>query len=286
MVSLPISGQGAHRQGGTDRPLQFLADHLTDPAPTEISVLHVDDEPEFLEMASSYLEHVDDTITVHAETDAEAALERYLREPETIDCIVSDYQMPGMDGLDLLEAVRARDPDVPFILFTGKGSEVVAADAIAAGVTEYMQKAVGSEHYRVLANRIANAVRQYRTDASFWTILSWYQRLCEQTLAGTYLIQDRAFVYVNPTLARMFGYEQDELVGEDVLTLVDETEHDAVVERFRRRTDGEVDDIRYRLTGRKKDGSRIDVEAHGGVIEFNGEPAVLGVLTEVCGGGD
>ncbi|MFW5938625.1 MAG: PAS domain S-box protein, partial [Halanaeroarchaeum sp.] len=51
----------------------------------------------------------------------------------------------------------------PFILFTGKGSEDVASDAIAAGVTDYLQKERGSGQYTVLANRIENAVDQYRT---------------------------------------------------------------------------------------------------------------------------
>ncbi len=72
--------------------------------------------------------------------------------------------MPGIDGLEFLQAVRERYPDLPFILFTGEGSETVASDAIAAGVTDYLQKGSGTEQYELLANRIRNAVRARRED--------------------------------------------------------------------------------------------------------------------------
>lgn len=53
--------------------------------------------------------------------------------------------MPGLDGLDVLERVRGEYPDLPFILFTGKGSEEIASDAISKGVTDYLQKGGGTE---------------------------------------------------------------------------------------------------------------------------------------------
>ncbi|SDJ23701.1 Signal transduction histidine kinase [Halovenus aranensis] len=69
--------------------------------------------------------------------------------------------MPGEDGIEFLKTVRAEYPDIPFILFTGKGSETIASEAISAGVTDYLQKESGPEQYTVLANRIANAVDRY-----------------------------------------------------------------------------------------------------------------------------
>lgn len=65
--------------------------------------------------------------------------------------------MPGMNGIEFLESVRAIDEDLPFILFTGKGSEEVASEAISAGVTDYLQKQSGTDQYTILANRITNA---------------------------------------------------------------------------------------------------------------------------------
>lgn len=59
---------------------------------------------------------------------------------EPIDCIIGDYQMPGMDGIELLRAVRAEFPDLPFVLFTGKGSGAIASEAISAGATSHVRK--------------------------------------------------------------------------------------------------------------------------------------------------
>jgi DNA-binding NarL/FixJ family response regulator len=68
--------------------------------------------------------------------------------------------MPGMDGIEFLQAVREEFPDLPFILFTGKGSEAVASEAISAGVTDYLQKDTGTNQYTVLTNRVRNAVKR------------------------------------------------------------------------------------------------------------------------------
>ena len=131
---------------------------------TSIRVLHVDDDPEIGDLVALHLEAVDDQFDVVTESDPTAVLDR-LADRE-FDCVVSDNDMPVMDGLDLLTAVREAYPALPFILFTGKGSEEIASEAISAGVTEYLQKGVGSDQYTVLANRIERAVGETRAKAA------------------------------------------------------------------------------------------------------------------------
>jgi len=126
-----------------------------------ITVLHVDDDPELLEVAAEWLEREDDALEVLTAGDASAALERF--EERDVDCVVSDHDMTGMNGLELLAAVQDRDERVPFILFTGKGSEEVASEAVGAGVTDYLQKETGTDQYAILANRIRNAVEATRS---------------------------------------------------------------------------------------------------------------------------
>jgi len=88
-----------------------------------IRVLHVDDDPDLAALTGAFLEREDDRITVETASNATEGLERL----DGADCVVSDHDMPGPNGIEFLERVRERDPDLPFILYTGKGSEAVAS---------------------------------------------------------------------------------------------------------------------------------------------------------------
>lgn len=127
-----------------------------------IRILHIDDEPDFGDLVKAFLEREYDRFDVVTETCASDGIARL--ETDSIDCIVSDYDMPEMKGLEFLEQVRGSYPDMPFILFTGKGSEEIASEAIGRGVTDYLQKGTGTEQYEMLGNRILNSVQSYRTE--------------------------------------------------------------------------------------------------------------------------
>jgi len=124
-------------------------------------VLCVDDERAMAEMTALRLEHENERIETLVETDPRDTLERLT--DTGIDCVVSDYQMPEMDGLSLLDAIRNDRPNLPFVLFTGHGSEEVASEALSKGATDYLQKGVGSDRYELLANRVTNAIESERT---------------------------------------------------------------------------------------------------------------------------
>ncbi|GAB3035037.1 response regulator [Natronobiforma cellulositropha] len=141
----------------TDRPSR--------PPSTPIRVLHVDDDDAFLELAATFVTRANGRLRVETETDVGRVFEEGLLA--TVECVVSDYDMPPTDGLQFLERVRERWPTMPFILYTGKGSEEIASEAISAGVTDYLQKEVGTDQYAVLANRIVNAVEQRRAKRGF-----------------------------------------------------------------------------------------------------------------------
>ncbi|QLG61316.1 PAS domain-containing response regulator [Halorarum salinum] len=176
---------------------------------TPIRVLHVDDDPAFADLVAISLERADDRIEVVTAHDAAEGLERLAAAD--VECVVSDFDMPGTDGLAFLDSVREEHPSLPFILFTGKGSEEIASRAVSAGVTDYLQKRGGSEQYAVLANRVRNAVARHRAerqaDRGF--------RALETAREGIGILDDDGhFTYVNEAYANVVGYEREELVGE------------------------------------------------------------------------
>jgi PAS domain S-box-containing protein len=176
----------------------------------DIRVLHVDDESAFTDVAAMHLERVDEGITVTAESSARDGLERL--RTSTFDCVVSDHDMPGMNGLEFLKAVREEFPELPFILFTGKGNEEIASDAISAGVTEYLQKDVGTDQYAVLANRIERAVGEYRAKAALEESERQLSTLISNLPGMVYRARNESdwpMEFVSDGIEELVGYEAD-----------------------------------------------------------------------------
>jgi len=173
-----------------------------------ITVLHVDDKPAFTEVCADLLEREGDRLGVETATSATEGLDYIAEEPP--DCIVSDYDMPGMNGLEFLGEVRKTHSDLPFILFTGKGSEEIASEAISAGVTDYLQKSGSQNQYRILRNRIENSVGNYRSQRS----LQLFRLAVEHSGHSIYITDsDGVIEYVNPSFTETTGYTPEEAIG-------------------------------------------------------------------------
>ncbi|WP_207590647.1 response regulator [Halomontanus rarus] len=209
-----------------------------------IAVVCVDDNASLADLTATFLERHDETVTARAETDVEAVIERLESgddrfgipassvSPEsvesaestensartgrpTIDCIVSDYDMPGTNGLEFLEAVRALDSDIPFILFTGKGSEEIASEAISAGVTDYLQKQTSPDQYLVLANRVRNAVESYRARRALERSELLFDAIFEDPMTFLGILDpDGTLTNVNRTALEFVGTTRTALLGE------------------------------------------------------------------------
>jgi CheY-like chemotaxis protein len=123
----------------------------------QIRVLHVDSEPDLATLTAAFLERENERLTVETATTAEEGVA--LIDEFRPDCIVSDYDIPGMDGLEFFRVVREEYPETPFILYTDRDSTAVASDALAAGVTGSLRKGTDSEQYERLASQICDAVR-------------------------------------------------------------------------------------------------------------------------------
>ena len=120
-----------------------------------IEVLLVDEDDDVLDIVETFLQREDD-LDVTGENDPEQALE--MAQEGDYDVVVSDYKMPGLDGLELCEALRASGDGMPFVLFSAREPEDVQPAAEEAGVNSFVQKGTGTEQYSVLAQEVRDAV--------------------------------------------------------------------------------------------------------------------------------
>ncbi|OYR68135.1 PAS domain-containing response regulator [Halorubrum ezzemoulense] len=245
--------------------------------PSTVRVLHVDDDPAFLDLTATYLERIDETFEVSSETSVEDALDALGSAP--IDCVVSDYDMPETDGLAFLQRARDNGVDTPFVLFTGKGSEEIASEAISVGATDYIQKRGGNDQYEVLANRVRNAVDQHRSRAALAASQERLSRFIGQSPLGTIEYDDEfRIVRVNPAAEEILGYEESELLGGTWLPFVPETErrHVAVLERDLLANKGGYQSVNENV---RSDGERIRCAWHNQVVTDE-DGAVIGVFSQ------
>jgi PAS domain S-box-containing protein len=192
-------------------------------------VLHVDDDPDLADLTATFLERENDRFDVETATSASEGLD--LLAETDFDCIISDYDMPGQNGIEFLETVREKYPDLPFILYTGKGSEEVASGAISAGVTDYLQKRAGSDQYTVLANRVSNAIDQYRSQQMIERSEQRLREIIDAVPHVLYVVDEEGtYLLANDALAEFHGMTVDEIEGETVETVLEESAADQFCE--------------------------------------------------------
>ncbi|ERG94109.1 PAS domain S-box protein [Haloquadratum walsbyi] len=213
-----------------------------------IRVLHVDDQLDFADMATTFLERENDRFETETIASASEGLAR-LADSE-FDCVVSDYEMPGQNGIEFLKNIRKKYPQIPFILYTGKGSEEVASDAISAGATDYLQKESGTDQYTVLANRIETVVERAHAQQR-------YQRqtdAIETAREGIAIIDSDGYhTNVNQSYADIHRSDPDELIGKHWTTLHPEDEAEHIQSKLFAsvQEDGQC---QYQTTGLRADG--------------------------------
>lgn len=241
-----------------------------------VEVLHVDDDPAMLDLTADFLALEETPFEVHGVESAKEGL-AFLDEA-CPDCVVSDYQMPGRNGLEFLELVREDHQDLPFILFTGQGSEEIAGEAIAAGVTDYLQKGGGTSQYTVLANRIANAASQYQLEHEFERRRLRFRKLIEHSAEVIPILDGNGVVeYVTPSVRRVLGYEPQDVVGDNAFEYIHPEDRERALARFMETVEDPdaFPDVEYRF--RHADGSYVHL--YGRAINLLEDPHVQGIVS-------
>ena len=251
-----------------------------------IRILHVDDSETDLELIKFQLtRHVKGLEIEWAESVREALLKL---EAQQFDCILSDFQMPGSDGLDLLNAVRDSGLSIPFIFLTGQGNEEIASKALRAGADDYYTKDAGFAHYHRLLNSIRRVVEAHNrrvnerlAEKALEESEEKYHNLINRANDLIFIIRDKMLVFSNPKITEMLGYTVEEVLNTPAPNYLHTDAKDKVLEIYNRRIAGEEVPHIYEAAMRHKDGSRIDVEINAGLIEFKGKLSDLVIMRDI-----
>lgn len=227
-----------------------------------LHLLHVDDDPALAELVAEFIKRIDDGIEVDSAASASDGLDRL--EENHYDCVVSDYEMPGQNGIEFLNTIREDDADLPFILFTGKGSEEIASQAISAGVTDYLQKGSGNSQYEVLANRIRNAVESARARLAVDRTETWAKTLLEHSSDYLFVVDETGTIsYVSPSVERVLGYHPDDLTGTNAFDFVHPDDVEEATSSFGSTVEKPHEDITVEFRAKHADGSDRWLEVRG-----------------------
>ncbi len=131
----------------------------------------MDDDPEFLQEAKISLEMEEPLLRVDTVDSAEKSLEMIKQNP--YHAIVSDFEMTGMNGLDLLKTLRKQEINIPFILFTdgGEGEDILGA--LTLGANRFLQKGDPPDiPYTTLTHVIVQEVEHYQEAKRVKSLLS------------------------------------------------------------------------------------------------------------------
>lgn len=247
------------------------------------SILIVDDDEALLEIAALFLKKNGD-YDIDTAISARVAMEKLKTTP--YDAIISDYQMPEIDGIGFLKEVRSKIGSVPFILFTGKGREEIIIEAINNGADFYIQKGGDPKsQFAELAHKLRSGVRRHKSEEAL--------RINEERLRMAQAIGNTGSweysittgkIWGSEEAFRIFGISRPEdgaLTLEDVENHIPEKDrvHSALVRLI---SDAEPYDIEYII--RPADGSpeRIVQSVAKLVRDAAGKPVrVDGVLHEV-----
>lgn len=192
-----------------------------------MNILMVDDDQHLLDQAEVFLKHINNDFEIDTVKSGEQALDELGRNE--YDVIVSDYQMPGMDGLELLDTVKnRRDEGIPFIVFTGKGREAVAMEALNLGADRYLHKGGDPRsQYRILAQGISQVVQHAEAETALRESEEKYRNLFNEAPIGIIQYDEKGVIKeCNDKFNDFMASSKDILVG---LDMEEELENEGVI---------------------------------------------------------
>jgi PAS domain S-box-containing protein len=247
---------------------------------SELRVLCVDDDPMFRDLLELKLGGREG-VAVRAVTGGAAALD--VLDEGRFDCVVSAETLADMSGLALLQRVRERYTELPFVLFVADGSEQLAMEAIGAGVTDYVRKS-GTNPFELLASRVRGHARSHRDRAALEHVRERHE-IAGRVVSDVIWERDLrdGSVHWGEGIAETLGYDRSGHYDRDWwLDRVHPDDRETVRAAWAAAVESGEDtfDCGYRF--RRADGSYAHVADGGEVVRADGEPVrLVGALRDV-----
>ncbi len=184
------------------------------------AILYVDDEPTLLALTKLFLER-QGPFSVETAESASTALEKCAAG--RYDAIVSDYQMPGMSGIEFLRVLRSAGDSTPFVIFTGKGREEVVIEAIDSGADFYVQKGGNpTVQYAELIHKINQAIGRRAAENALRESEERFKAIFAGQQNGILIIDpsEHRVVDANPYLCALIGLPREAIAGHVCHTFV------------------------------------------------------------------
>ncbi|MBW2641915.1 MAG: response regulator [Deltaproteobacteria bacterium] len=175
-----------------------------------LTVLIIEDEEAHFSLMKRAIAREFPCASVFHFQEANTCLERLDQINPTV--IITDYLMPGMNGIEFLELLNQQDIDVPVIMITGQGDENIAVRAMKSGAKDYLVKF--GDFFNLLPSVIEKVVRQRELKQSLHTSERRFQDLAESTFNWLWEMDVQGkYIYSNHVVEALLGYHSDEVIG-------------------------------------------------------------------------
>lgn len=195
-----------------------------------------DDEEDFLLTQDMLLDIDRQRYQVEWHGAPDSALERILSSDH--DLVLLDYHLGKLRGLDILREAIGRSYERPIILLTGQGDQVIDAEAMKSGASDYLIK--GQIDSGTLERSIRYAIKNKETEMRLKRMEQTQRRLLDSLPVGIALISSQEdILYMNPKGSSIFGYERDQILGMNLQPLVTPSSWNLILEQTEKRMAGQ-----------------------------------------------
>ena len=245
------------------------------------NILHVDDERDFLDLFQLMFSKLANITSVNSVSKA-----LNLIKDVKYDLVITDYDMPQYNGLELLRELKRLYPNIPVIFYTGQGNEEVAREAFVLGAEDYFTKEMQNfAHKEKFKNSIKNAILKRQIQIEREQSENKFHHLFNNLNDAVFLFKltkdviPGQLIEVNQAVCDKSGYSREELLKMTPLDLDDAKD----LEQARKLSKKILKEgkVVFEQVFKSKSGSKIPVEISTHLMRMNGENYILAVARDV-----